>query len=158
MKLSDFIQTYQTLSNVELPTVHFSGQYFFAGHIFCWSWSCFHVSLLVMFFLLVVDWSCFINEVESKMDNLPDEPNLSLHISCFHDLLISATTIHVGKTKPNKKSKPWMAHMRAKIRTRNLNGTPAANSPNEAMSHNGRTITDIKSKNQRFHTTLCQGQ
>ena len=27
-----------------------------------------------------------------------------------------------------------------------LNGTPHANSPNEAISHNGRTITDIKSK------------
>ena len=27
-----------------------------------------------------------------------------------------------------------------------LNGTPDANSPNEAMSHNSRTITDIKSK------------
>ena len=27
-----------------------------------------------------------------------------------------------------------------------LNGTPHANSPNEAILHNGRTITDIKSK------------
>ena len=27
-----------------------------------------------------------------------------------------------------------------------LNGTPDANSPNEAMSHNGQTITDIRSK------------
>ena len=27
-----------------------------------------------------------------------------------------------------------------------LNGTPDANSPNEAMSHNGRTITNTKSK------------
>ena len=31
-----------------------------------------------------------------------------------------------------------------------LNGTPDANSPNEAMSHNGRTITDIKSKANIF--------
>ena len=31
-----------------------------------------------------------------------------------------------------------------------LNGTPDANSPNEAMSHNGRTITDIKSKAKIF--------
>ena len=31
-----------------------------------------------------------------------------------------------------------------------LNGTPDANSPNEAMSHNGRTITDIKSKANVF--------
>ena len=31
-----------------------------------------------------------------------------------------------------------------------LNGTPEANSPNEAMFHNGRTITDIKSKANVF--------
>ena len=31
-----------------------------------------------------------------------------------------------------------------------LKGTPDANSPNEAMSHNGRTITDIKSKANVF--------
>ena len=31
-----------------------------------------------------------------------------------------------------------------------LNGTPDANSPNEAMSHKGRTITDIKSKANIF--------
>ena len=31
-----------------------------------------------------------------------------------------------------------------------LNGTPDANSPNEAMSDNGRTITDIKSKANAF--------
>ena len=31
-----------------------------------------------------------------------------------------------------------------------LNGTPHANSPNEAMSHNSRTITDIKSKAKIF--------
>ena len=31
-----------------------------------------------------------------------------------------------------------------------LSGTPDANSPNEAMSHKGRTITDIKSKANIF--------
>ena len=31
-----------------------------------------------------------------------------------------------------------------------LNSTPDANSPNEAMSHNGPTITDIKSKANVF--------
>ena len=31
-----------------------------------------------------------------------------------------------------------------------LNGTPDAKSPNEAMSYNGRTITDIKSKANVF--------
>ena len=38
----------------------------------------------------VVDWSCFTNEVESKMSNLPDEPNLSLRVSPFNGILISA--------------------------------------------------------------------
>ena len=145
------------------------------------------------------------NEVDSKMSNLPDEPNLSLRVSLFNGILISAATIHVGKSKPSKKSKPWMTpHVRAKIRTRNrlhrtihqnrqewidacretteainkakteswqdllqstmsdsdrpnmwkiiqgLNGTPDANSPNEVMSRNGRTITDIKYKANIF--------
>ena len=31
-----------------------------------------------------------------------------------------------------------------------LNGSPDANSPNEAMSHNSRTITDLKSKSNIF--------
>ena len=141
------------------------------------------------------------NEVEWKMSNLPDEPKLSLRVSRFNGILISAATTHVGKSKSSKKSKPWMTpHVRAKIRTRNrlrqtihqnrqewidacreatevinkakteswknflqgamsnsdgpnmwkiiqgLNGTPDANSRNDTMSHNGRTITDIKSK------------
>ena len=36
-----------------------------------------------------------------------------------------------------------------------LNGIPDTNSPNEAMSHNGRTITDIKTKAKIFvnHST-----
>ena len=55
-----------------------------------------------------VDWCCFTNEVESNMCNLPDEPNLSLRVSHFNDILISAATTHVGKSKPSKKSKPWM--------------------------------------------------
>ena len=125
------------------------------------------------------------------MTNLPHEPNLSLRVSRFNEILISAATTHVGKSKPSKRSKPWMnPHVRAKIRTRNrlrrtihqnrqewidacleaaeaineakseswkdllqdamsnsdgpnmwkviqgLNGTPDANSPNKAMSHN----------------------
>ena len=139
------------------------------------------------------------------MSNLTDEPNLSLRVYHFNDILISAATAHVGKSKPSKKSKPWMTpHVRAKIHTRNhlcrtiyqnrqewinacrkateaineakteswkdllqsamsnsdgpnmwkiiqgLNGTPDTNSPNEAMSHNSRTITDIKSKANIF--------
>ena len=139
------------------------------------------------------------------MSNLPNEPNLSLRVSRFNNILISAATTHVGKFKPCRRSKPWMTpHVRAKIRNRNhlrqaihqnrqewidacreatkaineakterwknllqdamsnsdgpnmwrviqgLNGTPDANSPNEAMSHNGRTITDTKSKANVF--------
>ena len=120
-------------------------------------------------------------------------------------MLISAATTQVRKSKPSKKSKPWMTpHMWGKICTRNrlrqkihqncqewndacreateaineakteswkdllqdvmsnsegpkmwkviqgLNGTPDANSPNEAMSHDGRTITHLKSKANVF--------
>ena len=141
------------------------------------------------------------NEVKSKINNLLNEPNLSPRISCFNDIVISAATIHNGKTKPIKKCKPWMTpHVRTKIHNRNrlrrtihqnrqewidacfeateainktktesckdllqdamsnsgspnmwkviqvLNSTPDANSPNSPMSHNGQTITDIKSK------------
>ena len=54
------------------------------------------------------------------MRNLPDEPNLSLRVSRFSDILFSAATTHVGKSKPSEKSKPWMTpHRRAKILTRN---------------------------------------
>ena len=139
------------------------------------------------------------------MNNLLDKPNLSLRISRFNVILIPAATTHIRKSKPSKKSKPWMTpHVRAKIRTRNclrrtihqnrqewidacsettkainetktecwkdllqdamsnsdgpnmwkviqgLSGTPDSNSPNEAMSHNGRTITDVKSKAKVF--------
>ena len=46
-----------------------------------------------------VDWSSFTNKVKSKMSNLPNEPNLSLRVSRFYDILISAVTTHVGKFK-----------------------------------------------------------
>ena len=59
-------------------------------------------------------------EVESKMSNLPNIPNLSFRVSRFNDILISAATTHVGKFKPSKISKPWMTpHVRAKIRNCN---------------------------------------
>ena len=135
------------------------------------------------------------------MNNLPNEPNLSFRLFRFNDILISAAGTHVGKSKPSKKSKPWITpHMRGKIRTENclgrviqqngqewinacheatkainkvktgsqkillqsahsnsdgpnmwkiiqgLNVIPHANSPNEAMYHDGRTITNIRSK------------
>ena len=55
------------------------------------------------------------------MCNLPDEPNLSLRVSRFNDILISVATTHVGKSKSNKKPKPWMMTpcVRAKVCTRN---------------------------------------
>ena len=139
------------------------------------------------------------------MSNLSNEPNLSLCISCFNGIFLSAATIHIGKRKPTNKSKARMTpHVRAKISTRNclrrtihqnqqewidayreaieaideanteswkdflqdaisnsyssniwkviqvLNGTPDVKSPNETMSHDGRTITDIKSKSNVF--------
>lgn len=72
----------------------------------------------------VVDWSCFTNYVKnskmekSTMDSLPDEPNLSLRIYFFNDILISAAKIHFEKSKLSKKSKPQMTSLvRAKIRT-----------------------------------------
>ena len=152
-----------------------------------------------------VNWSCFTSEVKSKMSNLPHEPNLSLRVSRFNEMLISAGTTHMGQSKPCSRSKLWMTpHVRTKIHTRNrlrrtihqnrqewidacneatkaineakseswkdllqdvmsnsnvpnmwkviqgLNGTPGANSPNEAMSHNGQTFTEIKSKANVF--------
>ena len=51
-----------------------------------------------------VDWSSFTNKVESKMSNLPNEPNLSLRVSRFNDILIFAATTHVGKSKPSRRS------------------------------------------------------
>ena len=43
-------------------------------------------------------------------------PKIQICISRFNDILISATTIHVGKSKPSKKFKPWMTpHVWAKI-------------------------------------------
>ena len=49
-----------------------------------------------------VDWSSFTNDVEAKMSNLPNESNLSLRVSRFNDILISAATTHVGKSKPSR--------------------------------------------------------
>ena len=67
-----------------------------------------------------VNWSCFTNKVQSKMN--PNKRNLSLCISCFNDILNSAAVTHMGNTKPSKKSKTCMTrHMsRAKIHTRNF--------------------------------------
>ena len=67
-----------------------------------------------------VDLPCFTKEVDSKMENFPGKQNLSLHITCFNNILTSAATTYVGKSKPSKKSKPWMTpHMRTKIHIHN---------------------------------------
>ena len=62
----------------------------------------------IFMFCFAARWSCFINQVKSKMDNLPEETNLFVYF---------VSTIF---------------------------------SPNEATSHNGRTITNIKSKANVF--------
>ena len=55
------------------------------------------------------------------MENLSKEPNISLRIFCFNNILTSAGILHVGKSKPNKKSKLFVTpHVQAKIRTRNF--------------------------------------
>ena len=45
-------------------------------------------------------------EVESKMGNLHEKPNLFLSISRFNNIFTLVATIQVGKSKPSKKSKP----------------------------------------------------
>ena len=67
-----------------------------------------------------VDWSCFTNDVESKLTNRPHKPNLSLRVSYFNEILLSAATTHAEKSKPSKRSNRWMTpHVRAEIRTQN---------------------------------------
>lgn len=54
------------------------------------------------------------------METFPKELNLSLCISCFNNILISAATTHVGKPKLSKKYEPWLTpHVRAKIHIHN---------------------------------------
>ena len=139
------------------------------------------------------------------MQQLPEEPNISIRISPLNNILKSSASLHVGRTKPSNKPKPWInPQVRAKIRNRNrlhrtihqnrqewidacqegnvaineakanswkdplhssmsnaddpdawkviqgLNGTSNTNSPNEVLSHNGRIITDTKSKANIF--------
>ena len=55
-----------------------------------------------------VDWSCFTKDIESKMENPPEEPNLSMRITHFNNIVTSTATTQVGKSKPSKKPKPWM--------------------------------------------------
>ena len=152
-----------------------------------------------------VDWSKFTEEVESKMSGLMQEENIKRRILRFNSILTEAAEVHVGKSKPGKRTKCWMTpavktavkkrnRLRANIRThreewleacaetreeirkakeeswkgllegavtdaddqrmwgiiKSLNGTPDTNSPNEAMKHNGRLITNPKKKADIF--------
>ena len=66
------------------------------------------------------DWSSFTNEVESRRQQLPEEPNISIHISLFNNILKSSASFHVGRTKPSKKLMPWInPHVQAKIHNSN---------------------------------------
>ena len=58
-----------------------------------------------------LDWSCFTNEVESKMANLPHKPNLSLRVTRFNEILISAATTHIRKQNPARDLKLRWLHM-----------------------------------------------
>ena len=39
-----------------------------------------------------IDWSCFSKEVESKIENLPKEPNLSLRSTRFNNILTTISS------------------------------------------------------------------
>ena len=97
-----------------------------------------------------IDWSSFTNEVESKMGNLPNEPNLSLRVSRLDEILISVASTHVGKSKTSKRSKPWMTHMCEPKFATEIAFVRRSIKTKEAMSHSGRAITDIKSKANVF--------
>ena len=82
-----------------------------------------------------VEWSCFTKEVDSKMENLPKKPNLSLRIAHFSDILTSAVTTYVG----NGMDESWKDLLHDAMSNsdepnmwkviQGLNGTPDANSP-----------------------------
>ena len=52
-----------------------------------------------------VDWFSFTNEVESRMQQLPEEPNISIRISRFNNILKSSASLHISKIKLSKKPK-----------------------------------------------------
>ena len=63
-----------------------------------------------------IDWSSYTNKIGSRMQQLPEEPNISIRISRFNNIPKSSASLHVGRTKPSKKTKPWInPHVRAKI-------------------------------------------
>lgn len=65
------------------------------------------------------NWSSITNEVEPKMQQLLEELSISIHISRFNNIL-SAASLHISKTIPSKKQKPWInPHICGKIRNQN---------------------------------------
>ena len=55
-----------------------------------------------------IHWSSFIKEIESQMQQLLEECNISIRISRFSNIIKSSASLHVGRPKPSKKSKPWI--------------------------------------------------
>ena len=97
------------------------------------------------------------------MSNLPNEPNLSLRVSCFNDILISAATTHVGKSKSSRRSKTWMTpHVQAKIHNRNrLHQTIYQNRQEwiDACREATKAIKRLKQRAGRiYYKTRCQSQ
>ena len=97
------------------------------------------------------------------MSNLPNEPNLSLRVSCFNDILISAATTHVRKSKSSRRSKTWMTpHVQAKIHNRNrLHQTIHQNRQEwiDACREATKAIKRLKQRAGRiFYKTRCQSQ
>ena len=67
-----------------------------------------------------VNWNDFQNEVELKVTNLEECKDLKARIQRFTNILKDAAAIHVGKTKPGKRTKCWLTPtVRAAIRKRN---------------------------------------
>ena len=62
----------------------------------------------------------FSKVVDGQMTKLVTENNLSKSLGRFTDILNTVAEVSVGKTKLQRKTKPWITlHVRAKIRTRN---------------------------------------
>ena len=152
-----------------------------------------------------VDWKKFQDETEKEFAQLKPAKSIKDRASAFVDILSNVATKVVGRTKPGKRTKPWLTPVvKAKIKLRNrlrrkigdqrkewkeacedvtnsikeatetswrelladviteaddqkfwgivksLNGSPATNARNEAMKHNGKTITSDKRKADIF--------
>ena len=52
------------------------------------------------------DWPSFRQELEDKMSDLEDIPNVSKRLERFNNLVLEAARKHVGKSKPRRNGKP----------------------------------------------------